>query len=99
MSLRGDINSLFISYIKPFGRVSKATVSRWIKTVMNSAGINCDKYKPHSVRAASASKAKAFGVPIDDILKVAGWSNNANICRRSYNKPVDNATSSSNRFS
>ncbi|MES9881878.1 MAG: tyrosine-type recombinase/integrase [Sedimenticola sp.] len=98
MSLRGDINSLFISYIKPFGRVSKATVSRWIKTVMNSAGINCDKYKPHSVRAASASKAKAFGVPIDDILKVAGWSNMQTFAMF-YNKPVDNATSSSNRFS
>ena len=41
---------------------------------MASAGINCDKYKAHSVRSAASSKANRCNVPIDSILQVAGWS-------------------------
>ena len=32
-------------------------------------------FSAHSVRAASTSKANANLVPVDNILKVAGWSN------------------------
>ena len=32
-------------------------------------------FSAHSVRAASTSKAKTNLVPVDNILKVAGWSN------------------------
>ncbi|CAG2229034.1 unnamed protein product [Mytilus edulis] len=33
------------------------TISRWMKTVMIAAGIDCSAFKPHSVRSASVSKA------------------------------------------
>lgn len=92
LPLRGENKSLFISYVKPYGQVSKNTISRWIKTVMCSAGLNCDKYKPHSVRSAATSKAKVSSVPIEDILKVAGWSN-TNTFATYYNKRVDTDTS------
>ena len=54
--IRSD-NYLFISYIKPHVQVSVATISRWIRTVMQSSGIDTNKYKAHSVRAAATSKA------------------------------------------
>ena len=54
--------------------VSSATISRWLKTVLYLSGIDVSKFKPHSVYGAAASKTKTSGVPIQDILKVAGWA-------------------------
>lgn len=72
---RGNCKQLFISFQKPYLPVSKDSISRWIKTVMTEAGIDTDIFKAHSTRAASSSAAKRNNVPIDDILKSAGWSN------------------------
>lgn len=38
------------------------------------AGINTDKFKSHSARAAATSAAKDLEVPIDHILAAAGWA-------------------------
>ena len=65
---------MFISYIKPHGPVSRDSISRWLKSVMVSAGVDCSVYKPHSIRSAAVSKAKNNMVPTDEILKTAGWS-------------------------
>lgn len=92
---RRENKCLFISFVKPFAPVTCSTISRWIRTVMASAGIDCDKYKAHSVRSASSSKAKLCNVPIDNILKVAGWST-AKTFAQFYNKDVED---SSNTFS
>ncbi len=72
--LRGDVEQLLISYVKPYKSVSTSTISRWIKDVMRQSGIDTDQFKPHSVRAATTSKAKQSLVSIDLILKTAGWS-------------------------
>ena len=56
-NIRGENKCFFISYVKPFKPVTSSTISRWIRSVMACAGINCDKYKAHSVRSASSSKA------------------------------------------
>ena len=74
-SIRGNESKLFISFVKPYKSVSRNTVSRWIKTVLNEAGIDTSVFKAHSTRAASCSNAKANNVPIDQILKTAGWAN------------------------
>ena len=60
--------------MKPHKEVSKATISRWIKCLLSEAGIDTDIFSAHSTRAASSSAAKASHVPINDILKTAGWS-------------------------
>ena len=86
-SLRENHKCLFISYVKPFKPVTNSTVSRWIKYVMSAAGINCDIFKAHSVRSASTSKAFLNNVCIQDILKVAGWTN-AKTFAQYYNKTV-----------
>ena len=56
-----SISRLLLSYVKPHKNVTKDTISRWIKVILNSSG--------------STSKAKSNAVPIDEILKKAGWSN------------------------
>ena len=47
---------LLISSVKPHKAVSKDTVARWIKNTMQKAGID-NMFKPHSIWAASTSKA------------------------------------------
>ena len=38
--LRGDNKQLFISFIKPHNPVTSSTIARWLKQVMESAGID-----------------------------------------------------------
>ena len=67
---KGD--KLFISYQKPFKEVSSDTISRWIKKVLSQVGIQSTA---HSTRSLSTSLAAASGLPIQEILKAAGWRN------------------------
>jgi hypothetical protein len=43
--------------------------------MVEKCGIDINTVSAHSVRAASTSKANANLMPVDNILKVAGWSN------------------------
>ena len=85
--LRGDERQLLISFVKPYRSVSTSTISRWLKLVMKYSGVDVDQFKPHSVRAATTSKAKANLVPIDHILDTAGWSSKSTFAKF-YDKPV-----------
>ena len=85
-SLRGSETKLLLSHVKPHHRASKDTISRWIRSVMADAGIDVNTFKPHSTRAAAASKAKTVSVPIKEILDTAGWSSERTF-DRFYNKP------------
>lgn len=85
--LRDVEQKLFISTQAPFKAVARATISRWVRTLMEKAGINVEKFKPHSTRAASTSSARDKGVPLKCIMKAAGWSQE-NTYRRFYDKPV-----------
>lgn len=50
---------LFIWTILP---VTRSTISRWIKMMMNMAGIDGDHFKPHTTRSASVSAATHNGL-------------------------------------
>ena len=80
-------NKLLISTMKPHSAVSKSTVSRWVKLVLQKAGID-PSFGPHSTRAASTSKAKLGGIPLETIMRTAGWSS-ASVFARFYEKPID----------
>lgn len=82
-----DESKLLISYCRPHKAVSKDSIARWIRIVMCRAGIDVQVFGPHSVRAASASKAKAMSVPITDIMRAAGWSNKQTFAKY-YDKEV-----------
>lgn len=82
---------LLISTVKPFGPISKSTISRWVKLIMIKAGIDM-AFRPHSTRSAASSKARLHGIPLGTIMKTAGWSN-ARVFATFYKKPIKRATS------
>ena len=79
-------SQLFVSYIKPYDKVSSATIGRWIQAVLAQAGIDINIYKAHSTRSASTTKA-AKVLPINMLLDLAGWSQESTF-RQFYDKPV-----------
>ena len=85
--LRNGEKYLFISYVKPHRAVSRDTISRWAKSVLECSWIDSHKFSPHSTRAAAASRAKQKDVPLDAILAHVGWRS-AETFQRFYDKPV-----------
>ena len=59
-----------MSHVKPHGPVSVDTVGRWVKSVMESAGICVKTFAPHSIRGASALSLTSTSVSIDEVMKV-----------------------------
>lgn len=90
-ALRDDEQKLFITTQAPFKGVARATISRWVRTLMMKAGINVEKFKPHSTRSASTSSARDKGVPMKCIMNAAGWRQE-NTFRRFYDKPVQQSS-------
>lgn len=84
---RGAETKLFISTIEPHRRVSKQTISRWIRSTLKAAGIDTEQFRAHSTRAAAVSAVQGH-VPVDIILKTAGWTNESTFAKY-YKKPVD----------
>ena len=76
-SIRKSLNSsqVFVSYGKPYKVILSATLARRLEAVLSLAGIDTSTFKGHSFRGASTSKAVSLGVPLDVILKAAGWKN------------------------
>lgn len=85
--LRSNTTQLFISHYKPYFAITASTISRWIKIVLYEAGIDTNYFKAHSTRAAGASAARASDMPIEEIMKRAGWCN-ANTFKRFYDKVI-----------
>ncbi len=67
---------LILTTRKPYGNASSRTVARWIIDFMQNAGVDTTKFKAHSIRSASTSKAFSKGVSLDDIQQAADWSGN-----------------------
>ena len=88
VSCRGNETALLLSFTRPHAKVSRDTIARWIRTVMAEAGVDTAVFKAHSTRAAATSKAASLHVPVDQILKVGGWST-AGTFGRFYKKPVE----------
>lgn len=78
---------LFVSYRRPYHKVSGQTISRWIKQVMNESGVD-DMFSPHSTRHASTSKAFRAGLSVDSILSTVGWSRHSSTFAKHYNRPL-----------
>ena len=66
-SLRHD-DVLLISTIKPHGAIGSHTLARWIKTVLQLAGLDIDMFKPHSTRHAASTAAYQASVSLDEVL-------------------------------
>ena len=84
--VRGNEKQLLISFVKPHKAIATCSVARWLQIVMKEAGIDTDKYKAHSTRSASVSKARAMGLSAQEIMARANWAREATFqrfyCRR-----------------
>ena len=61
-----------------YNKVTTGTVARWLKLVLNLSGIDTDKFKAHSYRAAFASAAFNSGCSLKRILDTADWLSEKN---------------------
>ena len=94
--IRSD-SSLFIITQKPSSAATKSTIARWIKLSLKSAVIDITKFTPYSTRGASTS-AFVNKVPIDNIIKTAGWTKKCTF-RKVYRRPVTNDSTLSTSIS
>ena len=74
--------------IKPFKPVTKATIARWVKTILQQAGIDVSTYTAHSSRAAATSHAQKQGLNLHEIMKSAGWTSLSTF-EKFYKKPTE----------
>ena len=88
-SWREDPNKglLFLSYISPHKSVESSSISRWIKEVLEKAGIDTKTFKAHSTRSASTSKASSLGLSEKEILDRGIWSGKTS-WQRHYQKEI-----------
>ena len=78
---------LLISYHRPHKPVKSCTIARWIKSFLGSVGIDSSIFKGHSTRSASmasTSKARAGGVSLEEVLKMADWAGPSSFLRFYY---------------
>ena len=76
-------DELLLTTQKPHNPASKSTIAGWIKLVLRLSGVDMNIYSAHSTRGASTS-AVATRVPIDTIMKTAGWKKECTF-RKFYN--------------
>ena len=65
---------LFLGTVKPHNLVAPSTVARWLRSMMEKAGIDISVFKVHSTRGAAVTAAANAGITTEDILKAANWS-------------------------
>ena len=85
--LRKAHTRLILTTKKPFRPASKNTISRWVKHLLHLAGVDTTVFSAGSTRSASTSKAKSQGAPLDQILRMGGWTNSSTFTKF-YDKPL-----------
>ena len=58
---RGDEDKLFISFQKPHKAVSRDTISRWVKQVLEAAGIDTKVFNLQGLQQIRASRCANEG--------------------------------------
>ena len=80
-------DQFFVQCAKPYKGVSRDTIRRWTKQVLKLSGVDTVRFKAHSTRAAATSLADSRHVPMDTILKFAGWKSSSTFARY-YKRPI-----------
>jgi integrase len=77
---RRDQNRLFVSHVAMHKEVTKATISLWIKKVIQYAYLNWStedqavlRFKAHDVRALAGSWAFRNSVSLTDVMQACSW--------------------------
>ncbi|KAG2190444.1 hypothetical protein INT47_012375 [Mucor saturninus] len=69
--------------------VATGTIASWLKKIMDSAGIDTEKYTVHSIRAAASIKAVDLGMSFETVKDHANWSQNSSTFENYYYRPRD----------
>ena len=77
---------LFLAVVRPHKPVCSSTLARWLRSLVDKAGIDTSIFKAHSTRDAVASAAPAADITVADILKAADWSSES-VFTMFYYKP------------
>ena len=91
-SLRGNIKKFFITTKRPHKSISQDTASRWVKQILQCAGVDIASFGAGSTRAAASSKARRGGAPLAEIMRAAGWTRQDTFTKW-YKKSVNKAVS------
>ena len=78
---------LFLAVVRPHKPVCSSALARWLKSLLDKAGIDTSIFKAHSTRSAAASAAANTGITTSDILKAADWSSEK-VFIKFYYKPL-----------
>jgi len=84
---RGEETKLFLATIKPHRAVSSSTIARWLKRLLEVAGVDTSIFSAHSIRGASSSTASNMGISTSDILRTADWSSES-VFEKFYYKSI-----------
>ena len=87
LEIRKAEKQLFLTFRAPHKRATLNTISRWVKELLSEAGVDTGKYTAGSVRAASTSRGLKMGMPIDQVLKLGGWTRESTF-QRFYSKTI-----------
>lgn len=87
----GHSQLLFIGLRHPHHSIEPSSVSRWLNSTLEEAGIDTSVYSAHSTRGASASKAAGSGVSVESILKTGSW-NSESTFTNFYRREIDPAS-------
>lgn len=84
--LRGSITRLLISTRPPYQAVTRSTLARWTRDLMEAAGIDVHRFRPYSVKAAGVSAA-ARSLSLSAVMSAVGWRRESTF-RTFYHMPV-----------
>ena len=74
--------------VSPYGPPHKDTIAIWEKNTLTQAGVNTNIFSSHSCRSSASSKVDNMGVDLDNILKMACWSQQSTF-RKFYSKELE----------
>src|SRR2546421_148413 len=78
--------------VRPHRNAAEDTLGRWVKEILNEAGIDMESYSPHSTRSTAATTALEQGVSLDKIMESAGWQS-ARTFYNHYHRPQNRVAS------
>ena len=87
--VNNDVKEFVISYGKQHQPVDSDTLSRWIKDELKLLGVDIKVFTAHSCRSESVSKAKAYGIGTNKIMKRGCWKGESTF-KNFYDKDIIN---------
>ena len=81
--------SFFVALVKPYKSVTSQTLARWMKSILTSAGVDSNIWKPHAVRSAAAAHLKVDkNLDLVHICKLVDWSKASGTFLKFYQRYV-----------